>query len=148
MVTWHNIADSPGASNYSDALNRIEKEIADLENQLNKIFNLFETGVYDLETFTKRKSAVQADITKLQLDKDALIRAKKEELLHSQIGVELIPKIKNVLEVYHTLKNAAAKNDLLKEVLEKVEYTRKEGGRWCLDKENFEIVIYPKLPKG
>ena len=64
MVTWHNIADSPGASNYSDALNRIEKEIADLENQLNKIFNLFETGVYDLETFTKRKSAVQADITK------------------------------------------------------------------------------------
>lgn len=147
-VSWQNIAEPPKPSNYDEAFNRIEKELSDLETQLNKIFNLFETGVYDLETFTQRKSAVQAGIAKLKLDRNTIMQAKKEESLHNQIGTALIPKIKNVLDIYHTLENAAAKNDLLKEVLEKVEYTRKEGGRWHPDKNNFEIVIYPKLPKG
>ena len=35
---------------------------------------------------------------------------------------------------------------MLKNVLEKVIYTKLKGGRWHSDPEDFEIILYPKLP--
>ena len=49
------------------------------------------------------------------------------------------------LDVYDQLPTAKAKNDMLKEVLEKVVYTKESGGRWAKP-DAFEIVIYPKIP--
>ncbi len=59
----------------------------------------------------------------------------------------MIPKSENIIDVYYTLPDAKSKNDLLKEVIEKVVYIRSVGGRWIKDKDNFEITVYPKLPR-
>ena len=37
---------------------------------------------------------------------------------------------------------------MLKEVIERVEYTREKGGRWVENKDNFDLKIFPKLPKS
>ena len=42
----------------------------------------------------------------------------------------MIPKLENIIDVYYTLPDAKSKNDLLKEVIEKVVYIRSDGGRW------------------
>lgn len=60
---------------------------------------------------------------------------------------KIMPKVKHLLEVYDTLPDASAKNQLLKEVLEKAEYNKEHGTRWHGNPDDFEVVIYPKLPK-
>ena len=58
----------------------------------------------------------------------------------------VVPKIERLLEVYKNLKTPKAKNDMLKQVLEKVVYTKDKGGRWHNSPDDFEIILYPKLP--
>lgn len=58
----------------------------------------------------------------------------------------IIPKVEKLIETYHALPTPQAKNDLLKEVLEKVVYTKKKGGRWHTSPDDFELVLYPRLP--
>ena len=54
-----------------------------------------------------------------------------------------------VLELYHTLPTPRAKNDLLKEVLEKVVYVKEKSARWKgVAPDDFEITIFPKIPKS
>ena len=60
---------------------------------------------------------------------------------------ELVPKVEKLLEVYSELPDAKAKNEMLKEVLEKVVYNKEDKCRWHNSPDNFEIVLYPKLPK-
>ena len=55
--------------------------------------------------------------------------------------------MERLLDVYDQLPTAKAKNDMLKEVLEKVVYTKESGGRWAKP-DAFEIVIYPKIPRA
>jgi hypothetical protein len=54
-----------------------------------------------------------------------------------------------VLEVYSSTDDPKFKNDLLKEVLEKVVYTKTQRAqRGHLENlDNFDLAIYPKLPK-
>lgn len=60
----------------------------------------------------------------------------------------IIPKIEKLIDVYFSLPDAATKNKMLKEVIERVEYTREKGGRWVENKDNFDLKIFPKLPKS
>ena len=60
----------------------------------------------------------------------------------------IIPKIENVLDVYYKLETAEQKNILLKTILEKVTYLKTEKAiKKNSDASNFEIHIYPKIPK-
>lgn len=58
-----------------------------------------------------------------------------------------MPKVENLLAVYDSITNPAEKNKLLKEVLEKVVYTKELSGRWHTTPDNFNIVLYPRLPR-
>ena len=60
---------------------------------------------------------------------------------------EIIPKAKHVLEVYGSLTDAKSKNELLKSVLERVEYYKGKSARWSGNPDDFEVVLFPKLPK-
>ena len=60
----------------------------------------------------------------------------------------IIPKLENVIELYHKLKYAEDKNILLKSILAKVTYLKTEKAiKKDSDPTNFEIHIYPKIPK-
>lgn len=58
----------------------------------------------------------------------------------------IVPKVEQLLAVYHELPSAQAKNDMLKDVLEKVEYTKLQRSGKYGPFDNFELVLYPKLP--
>ena len=74
----------------------------------------------------------------------AEVQADKERAA-SRLNV--IPKVEKLLEVYPVLPSAQAKNEMLKEVLEKVEYTKNERSGRNGPFDNFELVLYPKLPQ-
>ena len=70
----------------------------------------------------------------------------EKDILYQQNQNDIIPKVEHLLSVYDTLYTAKSKNDMLKEVLEKVIYIKNKNGRWHNSPDDFEIVLYPKIP--
>lgn len=125
----------------------INKQIQDYKRQRENVYTLLEQGVYTTETFLQRLKIISdkigvatsslADLEQVVADEERRLRGKKS----------IIPKIENLLAAYWSLDSAAAKNDMLKEVIEKVVYEKDKGGRWA-DPTDFHIKIYPRLPRN
>lgn len=128
---------------YEIALKNVESEILETEKQLDKMYDLLERGVYDDSTFFRRSGTVKAKLLQLRSDKDQLEAENRKRKQINDVFGTLIPKMEYAVSVYWTLDSAKAKNDLLKEVLEKVVYTKHKGGRWG-NPDDFEVVIFPK----
>ena len=52
-----------------------------------------------------------------------------------------------MIDLYWKAKTPKEKNELLKEVIDKVIYTKEEGGRWSGKVDSFTLDLYPKLPE-
>lgn len=121
-------------------INRIEKEIKKLNTRLDSVMEAYELKDYTREQFLKRKSAIEEELKTLIETKEKL-EANKEEDKLIQIK-KAIPKIENCIDAYYECKTPIEKNELLKTVIKKVVYTKRQGGRW--DKaaiNNFELKI-------
>ena len=123
-----------------------KKNLASLESQLERTHTFLEQGVYSTEVFLERSRILTERIatatTSLSSAESTLADAKNREANRKNI----VPKVKNLIEVYYDLPSASAKNEMLKDVLEKIEYCKKEKGRRNRPADNFELTIYPKLP--
>lgn len=128
------------------AAKRISNELAALDKQLDNVHNLLEQGVYTTEMFLDR-SRILAD--KIQSTKDSLEAIETEIVLDAareESRRNIIPKVEHLLAVYRDLPDAKSKNDMLKEVLEKVVYIKGKGVRQGGTPDGFEVVLYPRLP--
>lgn len=92
--------------------------------QKNKLFDLLEQGIYTVETFTNRSIAVDSKLSSLE----DLEEMQKRQIAEAKIDrrAERIRKIKNILKVY-TSSDAAQKNRMLKESIDKIVYTKAKG---------------------
>ena len=60
---------------------------------------------------------------------------------------EIIFEPVKITEIYQKTTDPKIKNDILKELLYKVEYKKEKSARWHCSPDTFEITVYPKLPK-
>lgn len=127
------------------ALKRVDAEAEKAKQQLNNVYDLLEQGVYTTEVFLERTKMLSDKIDDLKRERENLVADMKKALLREDSIKNIIPKVEHVLEVYHTLPDAEAKNEALKEVLEKVEYLKSVNGRWHNKPDEFEITLFPKL---
>lgn len=129
--------------NYETIKDNLKKEIDNYKVQLEKIYSLFENGIYNNEEFSTRRTQIKEKILK---NEKAILEVEKEEKNNSVDNyLKLIPKIKEVLEIYSGV-DVKQKNELLKSIVSKIYYSKEKNGRW--DKEainNFSIEIYMKL---
>lgn len=129
------------------ALKKLEDDYVTLQKQLDNTHDFLEQGIYTPAQFIDRTKKLADKIKQNEEDRQMLseeIQIEKER----EVGrIQIIPKVEKVLELYDTLPDAKSKNDLLKEVIEKVEYRKDHGGRWHNSPDDFEITLYPKLPK-
>jgi DNA invertase Pin-like site-specific DNA recombinase/uncharacterized protein YoxC len=124
------------------------KRLNELTEQKNNLHDLVERKVYTIDVFLERSQVISRQIEEV---KESLSQSEKElEIEQKRITarVETIPKVEYVLGVYHQTESPAAKNDLLRSVLEKVVYRKDVGGRWSGAIDQFELTLYPKLSKG
>lgn len=124
---------------YQKFIYKANEQIGKLEKQLEKAFDLVEQGVYTLAVFQERREKLTLEISEA---KKEIVRATKilsdiEEKSYQQTN--LVPQTEQLLESYNQM-TPQEKNDLLKQILYKVEYTKETYG-------SIEIDIYPKLPK-
>lgn len=129
-------------------LKKLEQDITELEKQRSNIHDLLERGIYDTDTFLSRMRDIGERMKNAQDDYKSIESDLQLEIVREKSRSEIIPKVEQLLEVYHDLPSAKAKNDLLKEVLEKVTYIKDKKGRWHNSPDDFDITLYPKLPES
>lgn len=128
------------------SIRKAQSEVETLQRQLERTHDLLEQGVYDTEMFLSRSRSITGRINAAQENIASLASELAEEEARAASRRNIIPKVEKLLEVYAALPSAQAKNDMLKDVLEKVEYTKlhRSGRNGPFD--NFELLLYPKLP--
>jgi chromosome segregation ATPase len=119
------------------SLEQIKKQIADAEEQQNKICDLLEKGVYTIEMFSKRNEKIQADIKTLK-EAAANIEAEIKAQETKKPNVEIIPKVQRLLDNYDIM-TAQEKNDLWNEVLHKIDFYAEPKAK------DFRFKLYPKI---
>lgn len=125
----------------NDAIQNCKSEIDKLSFQLNNTYDLLEQGIYSNEVFINRSTLLRNQITELN-EKIKDLEKQRDKVISSQKNKEIIvPQIEKVLDTYYKTDSAELKNQLLKSVLEKVEYL-KESPK---NPEDFTLKIYPKL---
>ena len=149
-LEWSSAAASSSVSSVGvreKALTSAEAELRKLQQQLERTHDFLEQGIYDTDTFLSR-SRMLSD--KIASAKDSVTRCSRElteEKLRETSRRDIIPKVKNLLDVYPLLETAEEKNALLKEVLEKVVYQKLNEKR-KKSPDGFTIEIYPRIPKS
>ena len=128
-------------------IKKLDSESEVLKKQLNSAHDFLEQGVYNIDTFLERSKAISERINAIEKEKDQLTSQLELAVKRMNSQKEFVPKVEKLLEVYSELPDAKAKNEMLKEVLEKVVYNKEDKCRWHNSPDNFEIVLYPKLPK-
>ena len=131
-----------------DQLNQLKNRLSKEQSKLNKIYDYLEDGTYDKQEFTERLSIAKSKIKELEDRIEPLqIKQKQKENANTEKTL-IIPKLQNVLDIYDRLESNEEKNKLLKSIIEKVTYLKNEKSiKKSSDPTNFEIHIYPKIPK-
>lgn len=129
------------------AIKKLDDELKTLEKQMENIHDLLEQGIYSTDTFLERSKIITERIEKAKKDKNILLEELHKEEMREESKRTIIPKVEKVLELYKLTDDPQLKNDLLKEVIEKAVYTKTVSGRWHGKPDDFELVLYPKLPK-
>lgn len=111
------------------------KELNKLNIQRNKLFDYLESGIYTKEEFLERKEIITNKL-------DELEKALEQEKKNIPNEVDYTDKIIKFSEVINSLQDntidARHKNDLLKEIIDRIEYDcidlgRNKGGKPVLD---------------
>lgn len=129
------------------SLKSIDAEIAILNKQQSNIFDLLEQGIYSTEQFLERSQNLSERMASARESKESIETNLSRHVQGEQAAYELMPKVKHLLDIYDSLPSAAQKNDLLKEVIDKIEY-RKEKAATNISgsaPDDFEIVLFPKF---
>lgn len=129
------------------ALKHSQAEVIKIRNMQAKTHELLEQGIYDTDTFLSRSRILAEQLTTAENAVVTCTDNLENEMLRIQNQQNIIPKVERLLELYDTLPSAQAKNDMLKEVLEKVIYYREKPSVKNGPLDEFEITLFPKLPK-
>ncbi|WP_100406635.1 recombinase family protein [Bacillus solitudinis] len=126
------------------ALLNLEKQHEELLLQKGKLHDFLERGIYDEETFIERSQTL---VKKIEEFTQLIKRTKKDittEMERETAQQQIIPQLTYVIQVYNKLQDVEKKNELLKSVLEKAEYKKEKHQKL----DDFELVLYPRLPFG
>lgn len=127
------------------SVKKLEDEIINLEKQLDNIYDLLEQGIYNTDKFLERSRIINDKIQNAKDDLELLMNNIVQDEQRENAKKNIIPKIEKILELYNSNDDPAFKNQLLKEVLDRVIYTKAVNGRWHNKPDDFELVLYPKL---
>lgn len=122
-------------------LSLLKAEIENTQKQIEKSYDLVEEGIYTSDIFIKRISnlnnkldILDNEITRIQQNQNNT----KYEKINSYV-----PKLNQVLKDYENIKTSEEKNLVLASIIEKIIYTKNNGGKD--HKDDFILKIYPKL---
>lgn len=120
-----------------------QRQLEDLQQRRLRLMELLEKEIYDIPTYTNRNHILNEEIARVQ----AAISAMPPPVKDKRSAIQaLLPQLQNVMDLYSPSLSPATRNQLLRSVIDKVEYTKT---RRCYRNENpidfVELEIYPKI---
>lgn len=137
--------DSLLQTSLTNSINSIDKELDSVNKQLANIYDFLEKGIYSVEVFQERSAALNENISALIERRDTTTKKLDKVSKYRLAKKELLPKVQTVIEKYFSLHTASERNLMLKEVIDKIVYTKTDKGRGHAD--SFKIEVFPKIPK-
>lgn len=136
-------APDPDAGARAAALARQRAELAALETQSGNLYDLLERGLYTDEIYIRRRAELDAKLTAARAALADLEFANRPAPSMAQIA----PQVRSVLDSYAAAPDAAAKNALLRTVVQRIVY-RKTQRLYRNNSlgDNINLIIYPKYP--
>lgn len=128
------------------SLRKANTELETLRRQLDRTHDLLEQRVYDTDTFLERSRSLTERIGIAEDNIKSLASEVLEDEKRAASRRSIVPKVEKLLEVYSELPSAQARNEMLKGVLEKVEYLKLQRSGKNGPFDNFELLLFPKLP--
>ena len=126
-------------------INKYEQELTTVTKQLNNAYDLLEQGVYTTDIFFQRSATLKDRIESLNTQIESVKKEILEEEKRQTAKIQFVPKLRKIIECYWSLDTPKSKNDILKEVIERVVYTKNVKGHGHEDE--FSIIVYPVVPK-
>ncbi len=132
---------------FQNGLKEIEDELSTLQNQMDRTYTLLEQGVYTSEEFQKRRQLLSEKTDALTKRQESLQRKIRKLEAAQNTRNRFFPRIQHLLDVYNSLSSAAERNQLLKEVIERIDYSKIEKNRrGSRNNINFTLSLSPRLP--
>ncbi len=130
------------------SISSIKKKLEKETVKLNKIYDFLENDIYSKDEFINRSKAIKDTIENLENKlKEYTELPNKNNKIQNKKEI-MIPKLENVIDLYYKLEAAEDKNILLKSIISKVTYLKVEKAiKKDSNPTNFELHIYPKIPK-
>lgn len=126
----------PAGLNLDKTIESLRKKESALKSKLERQTDAYENGVYELDVFVERSDRTKTELAAVREEIDGLKRQISQR-------DELAPRIKNLIETYKDLGSVEEKNQLLKELIAKVEIRKETAGR--LHDDDFELTIFPRI---
>jgi DNA invertase Pin-like site-specific DNA recombinase len=127
------------------ALAALDRDLQQLDAQEGRAYDLVEQGVYTSEVFLARMRTISDRREKLTTQAET-IRQELDRIRQSEAaGAALIPQLRHVLDAYPS-GTIQEKNNLLRSVLEKAEYTKTRRDRWK-GGGDMQLTLFPRIPK-
>lgn len=126
------------------AVSACQEELREAEAQIERQYDFLERGVYTEEMFFERNARMRKKKDELAARLEDLQRELKEETGRDAAIQHLVPTLRTIHEAYLQIESPAARNALLKEVIDHIEYTKTFGGRWG-QQDSFTLEIFPRV---
>ena len=146
MDSYISEVDKEGIAIQERMVNNLEAQYQKQEKKIANVYDYFEDGTYTKEMFNER--ILMLNSQKQEIEENLQEQRKKlnEEQKRLSDKKEVIPKIKNIIDIYPTLETAEEKNLLLKTVLKKVIYQKdRKTLKKTDDPADFRLDIYPNV---
>ena len=101
--------------------------------------DFLEQGVYDIDVFLERSRILSERLK--DIDNKVIELQQELEINRQRNKNNLVPKLDNLFKLYFTSNDVKLKNDLLKDVLYKVEYSKGKNSSVT----GFKLTLYPKI---
>lgn len=148
-VTFSNNDIQDDSAILKDSIAKKNAEINTLKEQMNKTYSLLEQDVYSLDIFRERQGIISESIIALEKEIETLSAQLDAHMSNQYAYTNFLPRLQNVVDVYYKTDDIQKRNNLLKEVLEKVEFLKTTPNvKGCKNLVNFELTVYPSIPKN
>lgn len=121
---------------------QLTEQLATLEGQSGRLFDLLEQGVYDVATFRERRADLEARIGDVKAALAALDAPPKPD----PVAV-ILPRVRSVLGAYDLTATPAEKNALLRSVIDHIDYRKTQRCyRNNAPTDHLSLTLYPRVP--
>lgn len=124
-------------------IDALKKEQHTLNIQLNHACDFLEQGIYTPEIFMKRTDALNTKLAEITKQLASVETELNTEQRRRETDMHFLPESRTIVDCYQELSAPKAKNDLLKEVIDHIDYCKEVKGHGHEDE--FELTIYPVI---